>query len=264
LKRAPWKPNRLEGLSLLTQHAETIAVAMASIEYLARFFGNNAAPNVVLEVPAVLADKTAETLRSQWERRHRGVSNAHRLAITDGGMKLHSIGMTNEQAEMAALYRQCVADIARVYGVPLHLIGETEKSTSWGTGIEQMSLGFLIYSLRPWLVIWEQALNRALLSSETRGRYYFEFNADGLLRGDFKTRMEGFALMIQWALATPNEIRRMLNMPPLAGGDDRLQPLNMVPATQAMEVLSPNPTVATNALRVIRGGAIEGESHAAD
>jgi HK97 family phage portal protein len=147
LKRAPWKANRLEGRSLLDQHRETVATAMATIEYLARFFGNNATPNTILEVPAILSDTSAEALRQSWEKRHRGLVNAHRLAITDGGMKLHSIGMTNEQAEITDLYRACVADIARIYGVPLHLIGETEKATSWGTGIEQMSLGFLIYSL---------------------------------------------------------------------------------------------------------------------
>src|SRR4029077_14513570 len=90
------------------------------------------------------------------------------------------------------------------------------------------------------------------MSSEMRQRFRFEFNIDGLLRGDFKTRMEGFALMIQWALGTPNEIRRMMNMRALEGGDDRLQPLNTAPATQAMDVLSPAPAVAANAMRLMR------------
>jgi len=265
LKRAPWSRDRLTGKSLLDQHRDSIAVAMAAIEYIGRFFGNNATPQMVLEVPGILEDGTKEVVRKKWSEQHQGLVNAHKLAIAEAGMKLHAVGMTNEQAEIVAIYRAAVADIARVYGIPLHMIGETEKNTSWGTGIEQQSLGFLIYSLRPWLVVWEQALNRALLSDEGRSRYYFEFNADGLLRGDFKTRMEGFALMIQWALATPNEIRRMLNMPALAGGDDRLQPLNMVPATQAMDVLSPDPAVAANALRVIHSPAlIQEDRHAAD
>jgi HK97 family phage portal protein len=101
-----------------------------------------------------------------------------------------------------------VAKIARIFGVPLHLIGETRRVTSWGTGIEQQSIGFITYYMRPKFVVWEQALNRALMSDQMRQRFYFEFNIDGLLRGDFKTRMEGYALLVQWGLTTINEIRR--------------------------------------------------------
>jgi hypothetical protein len=117
------------------------------------------------------------------------------------------------------------------------MIGDTEKVTSWGTGIEQQSIGFVSYSMRPKFVMWEQALNRALLSEDSARRFYFEFNVDGLLRGDFKTRMEGYALLIQWGLATINELRKQMNLPPVDGGDERMHPLNYAPATRIMDVL---------------------------
>lgn len=125
----------------------------------------------------------------------------------------------------------------RLNSVPLHMIGELSKSTSWGTGIEQQSIGFVVYYMRPRFVAWEQALNRTLMSAATRQRFYFEFNADGLLRGDFKTRMEGYALLIQWGVVTINEVRRRENMPPVEGGDERMHPLNYAPASKILEVL---------------------------
>jgi phage portal protein BeeE len=152
-------------------------------------------------------------------------------------VKVEALGINNDEAQVVPIYQQATAQIARVWGVPLHLIGEVSGSTSWGTGIEQQSIGFVQYYMRAKFVAWEQALNLSLMSSEARARFYFEFNIDALLRGDFKTRMEGYALMIQWGLASPNEIRRLMNLPPVDGGDERITPLNMVPASRIMDVL---------------------------
>jgi HK97 family phage portal protein len=231
--------NPLEGESKVVRHKEAIGRVLATGEYLSRFFSGNAVPKFAIVLPQgqTLDDVQKQKLIEQFMRRHSGVENAWRPAVFDAGMEPKALGVSNDDAQVVQAYEQAVAQIARVWGIPLHLIGETSKVTSWGSGIEHQSIGFVVYYMRPKFVVWEQALNRALMSQETRRRFFFEFNIDGLLRGDFKSRMDGFALMIQWGLATPNEIRRLMNLPPLAGGDERLTPLNMVPASRIMDVL---------------------------
>lgn len=233
----PKRWNLAEAESKVDRHRETIGLILACAQYLSRFFANGAAPKHAITIPAAISDVAADKLRDTWERRHKGVENANRMAILDGGMDLKAIGVSNSDAQVIQTYEMAVAMIARIFGVPLHLIGETSKATSWGSGIEQQSIGFISYYMRPKFVVWEQALNKTLMSQDMRRRFYFEFNIDGLLRGDFKTRMEGYALLVQWGLATPNEIRRQMNLPPVTGGDERLHPLNMAPASRIMDVL---------------------------
>lgn len=272
LRDRPFRSNLIEGDSKVERHREAIGRAMATGEYLSRFFSNYAVPKAFIEVPGTLDDKQTALLREMFERRHAGLDNAHKVGIIQGGMKLNTLGVNNDEAQVVEAYGLSVAQIARVWGIPLHLIGEMSKSTSWGTGIEQQSIGFVVYYMRPKFVMWEQALNMALMSADMRRRFYFEFNVDGLLRGDFKARMEGYALMIQWGLATPNEIRRQMNLPPLDGGDERLVPLNMAPASRVMDVLlregNASADDATRMLAAIvaaaRGGKLNGsmEGHA--
>lgn len=248
IRRPPFKRNLIDTKSPIDEHVETIGAAMATLEYLSRFFANNATPKSAIKVPSPLGDEAAMLLRKSFERRHQGLDNAHRIAILDGGMEIVKLGLDNDQAKTLEHYKELCAAIAAIYNVPLHLIGQVDKSTSWGTGIEQQAIGFITHCIRPELVFWEQALNAALLSSDGRREYYFEHNVDALLRGDFKSRMDGYALMIQWGLATPNEVRRLMNLPPLDGGDSRLQPLNMAPAEKIMDVLLKPQGAATRAL----------------
>lgn len=233
------RTNLLEGESKVTRHREAIGRAMATGNYLSQFFAGAGMPKIALILPAGVEvdEPQKKKLVDQFMRRHGNTVQMKRPAVLDAGIDVKQLGTNNDDAQVIQAYEQSVAQIARVFGVPLHLIGETSKVTSWGTGIEQQSIGFVVYYMRPKFVVWEQALNRALMSADTRKRFYFEFNIDGLLRGDFKSRMDGFALLIQWSLASPNEIRRLLNFPPVDGGDERLAPLNMVPASRIMDVL---------------------------
>lgn len=227
------------------RHKELIGQAMAISEYIGRFFANGAVPRGGLKFPEMLDPQEAKTIREQWESRHQGAEQSNRLAIMDG-FDWVDIASNNTDAQAIEIMSKLNAMIAGlVYMVPLHMIGEVDKTTSWGTGIEQQSIGFIVYCVRPYLVSIEAALNQQLLTeSQRRAGLYFEFNVDGLLRGDFKTQMEGYALMIQWGLASPNEIRRRMNLKPMEGGDSRWQPLNMVPADRIMDVLL-KPTPAT-------------------
>jgi HK97 family phage portal protein len=228
--------NLAMGQSRVDRHRETIGRALATGKYLSLFFRNNATPKIAITVPGELIDQQVEDLRNQYMQLHGG-GNLGKPVIQHSGMKVEALGINNDEAQVVPIYQQATAQIARVWGVPLHLIGEVSGSTSWGTGIEQQSIGFVQYYMRAKFVAWEQALNLSLMSSEARTRFYFEFNIDALLRGDFKTRTEGYALMIQWGLASPNEIRRLMNLPPVDGGDERITPLNMVPASRIMDVL---------------------------
>jgi HK97 family phage portal protein len=242
----------LEAQSVLVVHRETVGLAMACTEYLSRFFANYATPKSALEVPSVLTRAAGEALRDSWEQKQAGLSNAHRIAILDGGMKLHALGMTNNDAQFLEIYKAVCSDIAeRIYGVPAHLSGSADKTSSWGTGVEQMNIGYVQHVLQPVIEEWEQSLDASLLSSSSRRRYFFEMNVDGLMRGDFKSRMEGYGLQVQWGLVTPNEVRRMMNLAPLPGGDSRWQPLNMAPADKILDILLKPTPDATKALREI-------------
>lgn len=232
---------------------ELIAQSIAAAEYIARFFRNGAVPKAALEIPATVNNETAKRLRDQWDERHAGVENAHRIAIIEGGMKLTSLAISNTDAQTLEIYKQSALEIAsRLYGIPPHLSGDIDKQTSWGAGIEQMDIGYVKHVVRPYLVGIEQAMAFTLLTPSGRKRFKFEFNVEGLLRGDFKTRMEGYALLVQWGIATINEVRRRENLPPVEGGDVRMQPLNMAPADRIMDVLLKEPVQAKRALDDLR------------
>lgn len=244
----------LEALSPIVANRETIALAMATSEYLARFFANGAAPRGVLKAAGAMSKEVAAQTRADWEDRYAGLDNAHRIAILPNGLTFEPIGMSHTDAQVLELYRQVCSDIAhKVYGLPPHMTGDTEKSSSWGTGIEQQGIGYVQHVLQPIGEELEQSLDAALLSPAQRREMFFELNFDGLMRGDFKTRMEGIALAIQWGMMTPNEGRRLLNLPPATGGDSRLHPLNMVPAERIMDVLLRDPGKAQRAIDAIAG-----------
>lgn len=244
----------LEAQSPIDLNRETIALAMAATEYLSRLFANAATPRGVLTMPGIVDEATAKKTRAQWEERYGGLNNAHRIAILDGGMDFKSLSMNNQEVQFLELYRQISSEIAtKIFGIPAHLVGDNSKESSWGTGIEQMSIGYVQHTVQPILEEWEQSLDASLLTSSSRRQFFFEFNVDGLLRGDFKSRMEGYALMIQWGLSTPNEIRRLMNLAPSAGGDHRLQALNMAPADRVMDVLLRDPNRAQRAMDDLLG-----------
>jgi HK97 family phage portal protein len=142
-------------------------------------------------------------------------------------MKIERPEVTNRDSQFIELRSFQVEDIARLYGVPPHLIGLTEKQTSWGTGVEQMAIGFLEFNLLDWLVMWETAVKRDLLSGELDTNAFVEHLVDGLLRADQKTRMDSYAAGIQNGILSRNEARKKENLPPYTGGDKFLYPSNM-------------------------------------
>lgn len=223
--------NGLTGISPIGLARQAIGLGIAAEEYGARFFGNDARPGGVLQHPGRLGDEAFTRLRESWESRHQGLSRSHRMAILEEGMTFEEIGIPPEDAQFLETRKFQVAEIARIYRVPPHMIGDLERATF--SNIEHQSLEFVIHSIRPWLVRWEQTLQERLLTSRERSRYFVEFLVDGLLRGDTQSRYQAYAVGRQNGWLSANDIRRLENMNPVENGDLYLVPLNMIPVDQA-------------------------------
>lgn len=215
----------LKGMSVLECARESIGLALATEQYGARLFAQNARPGGILKHKGALSKEASAKLKLSWEQAHSGVANAHRVAVLEEGMEWQQVGMTNEDAQFLATREFQVSDIARWFGVPLHMIQETSKQTSWGSGIESLGLGFVIYTLLPWATLWEQTIRRDLIVETNR--YYAEHLFDALTRADIKTRYDAYAVGRQWGWLSVNDIRRRENDDPVVGGDVYLEPLNM-------------------------------------
>jgi HK97 family phage portal protein len=225
----------LNGLSVLRQARDAIGVSMAAEEHGARFFGNGAAPGGVLEFPAGTKKEDVAKFMELWKEKHQGAENSYKAAALYGGIKYSNIGVSNEDAQFLATRQFQVEDIARFYGVPLVLLQSTEKSTSWGSGMEQILLAFYQFTIRPRLVRWEKRVSASLLTeAEKAAGYYVQFNFDALLRAAFKDRMDGYAVGLNNGIFSINEVRAKedLNELPDGIGSLHMIPLNLAPAGQ--------------------------------
>ncbi len=222
--------NGLVGRSWITYAREAIGLAAATEESGARFFKNGSQINVVLEHPGKLSDDAYRRLSNSWSEAHEGLTNAHRAAILEEGMKANKTGVTPEEAQFLETRKFQVSEIARMFRVPPHMIGDLDKATF--SNIEQQSLEFVVYTLLPWLTNFEQAIDTQLLTRPERKVYFAKFVVDGLLRGDILSRYQAYGYAKQNGWLNTNEIREKEDMNPVAGGDTYLVPLNMVPSDQ--------------------------------
>ena len=208
----------LVGYSPIAMAKNSIGMAIACEEYGAKFFANGAAPGGVLEHPGTIKDP--QRVRESWQSTFGGSANANRIAVLEEGMKYTPIGISPEQAQFLETRKFQINEIARIFRVPPHMVGDLEKSSF--SNIEQQSLEFVKYTLDPWVIRWEQNLARALFSLEEKQEYFFKFNVEGLLRGDYATRMNGYATARQNGWMSTNDIRSLENMdriPAEEGGD---------------------------------------------
>ena len=197
----------LVGYSPIAMAKNAIGLAVACDEYGASFFANGASPSAVLEHPGVI--KNPERVREAWHRAY-GSGNAHRTAILEEGMKYTPISIPNNEAQFLETRKFQIEEIARLYRVPLHMIGDLDHATF--SNIEHLSLEFVKYTLDPWLIRWEQSLMKALLSDSEKGKYFIKFNVEGLLRGDYASRMSGYATARQNGWMSANDIRELEDM----------------------------------------------------
>lgn len=201
----------LIGYSPIAMAKNAVGMTLACEEYGASFFANGANPGGVLEHPGVLKDPSK--VRESWNSVYRGVSNAHKIAVLEEGMKYQQIGIPPEEAQFLETRKFQINEIARLYRIPPHMVGDLDKSSF--SNIEQQSLEFVKYTLDPWVIRWEQSLQRSLLLPGEKGKYFIKLNVDGLLRGDYQSRMNGYAVGRQNGWFSTNDIREMENMNPI-------------------------------------------------
>jgi len=222
----------LIGYSPIAMAKNAIGMALATEEYGAKFFSNGANPGGVLEHPAVIKD--IQRVKDSWNAGYQGSENAHKIAILEEGMKFQAIGIPPEQAQFLETRKFQINEIARIFRVPPHMVGDLEKSSF--SNIEQQSLEFVKYTLDPWVVRWEQSLQQALVLPSEKVSVFIGFNLDGLLRGDYGSRMRGYSIARQNGWMSANDIRELENMnriPTEEGGDLFLINGNMLPLKDA-------------------------------
>ena len=228
----------LVGYSPIAMARNSIGMALACEEYGAKFFANGASPSGVLEHPGTIKD--ISRLRESWNSVYGGSKNAGKVAILEEGMHYAPISISPNEAQFLETRKFQVDEIARIFHVPPHMIGDLERSTF--SNIEQQSLEFVKYTLNPWVCRWEQALTRALLSPREKREYFIKFNVDGLLRGDYQSRMNGYAVGRQNGWMSANDIRELENLdriPAEQGGDLYLVNGNMIRMTDAVTGVKP-------------------------
>ena len=222
----------LVGYSPIAMAKNAIGMAIACEEYGAKFFANGAAPGGVLEHPGTIKDP--QRVRESWQSTFGGSGNANKIAVLEEGMKYTPIGISPEQAQFLETRKFQINEIARIFRVPPHMVGDLEKSSF--SNIEQQSLEFVKYTLDPWVIRWEQSIQRSLLSKDEKRVYFVKFNLEGLLRGDYQSRMNGYAIGRQNGWMSANDIRELENLdriPAEDGGDLYLINGNMLPLKNA-------------------------------
>ena len=222
----------LVGYSPIAMAKNAIGMAIACEEYGAKFFANGAAPGGVLEHPGTIKDP--QRVRESWQSTFGGSGNANKIAVLEEGMKYTPIGISPEQAQFLETRKFQINEIARIFRVPPHMVGDLEKSSF--SNIEQQSLEFVKYTLDPWVIRWEQSIQRSLLSRDEKAAYFVKFNLEGLLRGDYQSRMNGYAIGRQNGWMSANDIRELENLdriPEEDGGDLYLINGNMLPLKNA-------------------------------
>jgi HK97 family phage portal protein len=198
----------LVGYSPITMARNAIGMAMATEEFGASFFANGAAPGGILEHPGTLKDPSK--VRESWNQLFQGSGNANKVAVLEEGMTYKQIGIPPNEAQFLETRKYQTEEICRIYRVPPHLVADLDKATF--SNIEHQSISFVVHTIRPWLVRLEQAMNKTLLYPSERQDYFVEFNVDGLLRGDYESRMRGYATARQNGWMSANDIRRLENM----------------------------------------------------
>lgn len=186
----------------------SIVFDVAAEEYGSEFYANGASPSGVLEHPGTLKDPSK--VRDSWNAAFAGSGNSHRVAVLEEGLKYTPISISPNEAQFLETRKFQIDEIARIFRVPPHMVGDLEKSSF--SNIEQQSLEFVKYTLEPWIVRWEQSIFRSLLSRNDKSSYFVKFNVDGLLRGDYQSRMNGYATARQNGWMSANDIRELENL----------------------------------------------------
>lgn len=221
----------LVGYSPIAMAKNAVGLGIAVEEFGSKFFANGANPSGVLEHPGVLKDPSK--VRESWNELFKGSVNSHKVAVLEEGLSYKRIGIPPNEAQFLETRKFQLSEICRIYRVPPHMIADLDKSSF--SNIENQSLNFVIHTIRPWLVRIEQSINKALFSEKEKTEYFVSFVVDGLLRGDYQSRMSGYSVGIQNGFLSPNDVRNLENMnliPEEEGGNNYMVNGNMLKLNQ--------------------------------
>lgn len=213
------------GVSPIRFARQNIGLALAAEQYGAALFGNGSLASGILQTEQRLKQADADALKKRWRDKATGLDNAHDVVVLDAGAKFQQLSIPPEDAQFIESRRFQIAEVARMYGIPPHMLMETDRSTSWGTGIEQQNIGFVAYTLRRWLIRVEQRITKHLF--DPAAGEFASYSVEGLLRGDSKQRAEFYTSMFHLGAYSTNDIRRLENRAPVDGGDTRYRELNL-------------------------------------
>lgn len=220
------------GYSPVALAKNAIGLNIAAEEYGGRFFANNATPSGILSTSGTIKDPTK--VRDAWQAAYGGINNSNKVAVLEDGLQYQAISMPNSDAQFLETRKFQIEEICRIFQVPPHMVADLSKSSF--SNIENQSISFVVHTIRPWLVRIEQAMNKKLFLEKEKGQCFVSFNASALMRGDYKSRMDGYAIGIQNGFFSVNDVRRMENMDPISeedGGDLYLVNGNMLPLKMA-------------------------------
>jgi len=241
--RGLMKPGSLVGLSPIANASETIGLSLAAQEYGATFFGNGAVPAAIVEVPNMLSKEGANLLKESWNSVHKGSSKAGKLAVLTEGAKFSALSVAPDEAQFLQTRSFQVADIARVFAVPPHLLQDASGSTSWGSGLAEQTQNYVTHSLRPWVERIEEAFTwlarTEAFSSNPADRLFVSLRMDHLLRGDFASRVTAYGAALDRGIYNLDEVRAFEDLPPIPDGSGKLHrvPLNSAPTSTDVKEL---------------------------
>lgn len=218
----------IRGYSPMRLLRDTVGLTQALEEFGSRFFGNSTIPGGILQAKGKLSDKQVDTLKMRWEEAHRGLTQAHRVAILEEGYTWQQLSVNPDNAQFiqARLYQ--LRDVARIFRISPHLLQDLERATF--ANIEQLSIEFIRYTMKPWMTNWEQSIARDIIGVRNLETHFSKFDPSELLRGDFRSTIAALAQGIQWGIYSPDDAREQLGDNPRGDEDGRkyLTPMNMV------------------------------------
>ncbi|MEN6533760.1 MAG: phage portal protein [Bryobacteraceae bacterium] len=229
----------LTGMSPISAAKEAIGMALAAEKFGARFFKNGTRPSGVIENANTMKKDQVEEFARQWNAAYSGSENVGKVPILHGGLTWKTMSIPPQDAQFVESRKFQIGEIARIFRVPPHKIGDLERATF--SNVEQLSIDYVVGTIRPWLVRWEQELNRVLFSADDKGQWFAEFVVDGLMRGDAVARHNVYRSAITCAMMSPNEARDLENMNPYEGGDRYFIQGAMVPLDKANQSLDAPP-----------------------
>lgn len=220
----------LQGYSVISYAADNIGLGMAAEKNTAAFFANDSSPTGILSTDVELKKETKDRIEKDWEEKHKGLENRHRVAILHSGLKWQAVGISAKDAELVESRKFGVTDVARWFNIPPHMLADLEKATF--SNIEHQGQEFVAFTLMRWLKKWESEADYKLFSDAEKKIYFTEFITDALLRGDIKSRYEAYNIGRNAGFLCVDDIRQKENMNSLPDGTGKifLEPLNMVPA----------------------------------